>query len=1162
MTFWKGAGNSIGEGLGLMVNSFVSRQDQLKQQQQQEDQLRRQVEQQALDNQLRQQQLEFQRQEAERAARANQFNQDRLTRNDDLAARQEGVKDREGEFRNVLAPEMNGFMEAVNADLARYAPTTKDGRGNPQYDQALYEAAQARAKQARKLWASVGLSVGKGEGWEQARSEFLAFVGGDAPTAPGLPPATPQAAPVPPVAPPQAPAAPAGPAAPPAPMSQSRSAQEVEPPPAPGQAASAPSAPRQPVTPAQLPRTVQEIPPSQLADLDDASLVQAYGQGGLEYARAARAEYAAGVAAQQAAVRKSQTDFWSKAAQNVLDDKDRPATADQMGAAATVMALINLPTLTPEQATQFADAVRRLTPRALSAATWQDVLNTKDPNAILAALPMYRAQAPDVVAAFDPQPYVLAANAALNESAANAAQSYGAAANSNANAASTTAQLPGILAQQGATLAGTEASTAQTIVNTNRTTALLPGELAQQGATLDYTEAQTEGEVADTANTVQDTQSGALDTRQKAYDLGIKTVTNWAKTGATVYQLQKATPQVWAQMKRDLGVNDAGLTALLQLGRFEYGRGLDREDLENRLKASQIATDGAQRAGIIATTARTVQTTANEGAAAPLDRARTAAETANVVSTTVARNAELQPRLDLLNAQIKEAEARGQNTDSLRRERDTLLPLRAAQTTAQTANLWANVANTRSTITARDAKLQPELDRLNAQITTERAQGRNVDSLIRRRDALLPLEVSGAAQQLQIDRDKAAAYIRGQNGNYAVDMARVKQITASTALTRAKDPNDPLYNPVIASSKPGDPVDLLKKKAGVFYTQADQALKQAQTLQTQINGLTKLGTGPTGSFSMDRLSPANQTKLASLTKQRDSLMATAINRRASGDQVITEGMQKLPTSVTSTPGDLYGVKNVGGVKMVTTFTGRAPVPASFSQDARFYISQTAGRLGIDANALAAVISFETGGSFSPKAKNPNSSGSGLIQFMEATAKGMGTTTAALRAMPFGEQMKYVERYLAERGIGPGADIADIYAAVTGSGYRRGTQAYELNKVWDADGNGVIDKGEQVRSPAFQSHVRDYFGGGGAAAGPTPPPARTAAPPRTTPARTTTPAPRPAASKPNTGQLEAGLQAAVQNRDGTALNTYADELVKAGYTPARVQALIKRYQGGS
>jgi hypothetical protein len=66
--------------------------------------------------------------------------------------------------------------------------------------------------------------------------------------------------------------------------------------------------------------------------------------------------------------------------------------------------------------------------------------------------------------------------------------------------------------------------------------------------------------------------------------------------------------------------------------------------------------------------------------------------------------------------------------------------------------------------------------------------------------------------------------------------------------------------------------------------------------------------------------------------------------------------------------------------------------------------------------LCNLINFESAKTFSPSVKNPTSSASGLIQFMETTAKGLGTTTSALRSMTFQQQLVYVDKYIWENNV--------------------------------------------------------------------------------------------------------------------------------------------------
>lgn len=61
-----------------------------------------------------------------------------------------------------------------------------------------------------------------------------------------------------------------------------------------------------------------------------------------------------------------------------------------------------------------------------------------------------------------------------------------------------------------------------------------------------------------------------------------------------------------------------------------------------------------------------------------------------------------------------------------------------------------------------------------------------------------------------------------------------------------------------------------------------------------------------------------------------------------------------------------------------------------------------------------------------------------------------------------------------KGLKAGASLGEVYDAVTGTGYRKGTQAYELNRVWDTNKNGVIEKGESVKSGAFKNHIKNFF----------------------------------------------------------------------------------------
>lgn len=139
----------------------------------------------------------------------------------------------------------------------------------------------------------------------------------------------------------------------------------------------------------------------------------------------------------------------------------------------------------------------------------------------------------------------------------------------------------------------------------------------------------------------------------------------------------------------------------------------------------------------------------------------------------------------------------------------------------------------------------------------------------------------------------------------------------------------------------------------------------------------------------------------------------------------------------------------------------------------------AKKLGINPNDLAAVISFETGGTFSTNARNPTSSATGLIQFMDGSdgkddGKYFGMTRNQFGNLLPLQQMEHVVSYLKGRGIGPGAGVAEVYDAVAGYGYKRGSAGYESNKVWDVNKDGVVAKGEAVTGKRFKAHIKDYY----------------------------------------------------------------------------------------
>jgi len=97
-------------------------------------------------------------------------------------------------------------------------------------------------------------------------------------------------------------------------------------------------------------------------------------------------------------------------------------------------------------------------------------------------------------------------------------------------------------------------------------------------------------------------------------------------------------------------------------------------------------------------------------------------------------------------------------------------------------------------------------------------------------------------------------------------------------------------------------------------------------------------------------------------------------------------------------------------KPVTPDNGTLVWGMNVDQDFRNKTREIATKLGFDPNWLMAVMAFETGRSFSPSEKNPAGSATGLIQFTESTARGLGTTTRDLARMTAVQQLDYVYEY--------------------------------------------------------------------------------------------------------------------------------------------------------
>lgn len=85
------------------------------------------------------------------------------------------------------------------------------------------------------------------------------------------------------------------------------------------------------------------------------------------------------------------------------------------------------------------------------------------------------------------------------------------------------------------------------------------------------------------------------------------------------------------------------------------------------------------------------------------------------------------------------------------------------------------------------------------------------------------------------------------------------------------------------------------------------------------------------------------------------------------------------------------------------------------------VSEIAQSVGANPEDLLKTMLYETGGTLSPSARNKRTNATGLIQFMPATARGLGTNIDALSQMSPQEQLVFVQKYLKQNSRGQKLD---------------------------------------------------------------------------------------------------------------------------------------------
>jgi hypothetical protein len=159
------------------------------------------------------------------------------------------------------------------------------------------------------------------------------------------------------------------------------------------------------------------------------------------------------------------------------------------------------------------------------------------------------------------------------------------------------------------------------------------------------------------------------------------------------------------------------------------------------------------------------------------------------------------------------------------------------------------------------------------------------------------------------------------------------------------------------------------------------------------------------------------------------------------------------------------------------------------KDAAFIkeVERVSSKYGFSPGALIGLMQSESG--VNPQSVNSKSGATGLIQFIPATARALGTSTDALHRMNRAQQMKYVDAFFSPYASGlRGASAGKLYAYVFLPG-RAGRQSgiltenpekyYTDNRGLDVNRDGRItisDLDRRIASKAKEAKVGGLFSG--------------------------------------------------------------------------------------
>jgi len=144
---------------------------------------------------------------------------------------------------------------------------------------------------------------------------------------------------------------------------------------------------------------------------------------------------------------------------------------------------------------------------------------------------------------------------------------------------------------------------------------------------------------------------------------------------------------------------------------------------------------------------------------------------------------------------------------------------------------------------------------------------------------------------------------------------------------------------------------------------------------------------------------------------------------------ITENQYNVAVMVGSRPEMAEQIKAKMNTQSTSKQLAALPLIQKYMPDSQQFMAkliQISNELQIDPNWLLLVMYKECG--LNPKAVSKSTGASGLIQFMPATAIGLGTSVEAIRQMSGTQQLDYVKKYLS-RWSGQMKSAIDVYMTI-------------------------------------------------------------------------------------------------------------------------------------